>query len=176
MFPSLGFCLWSQPASSMARPAPARATADLAVRQSPRGARSCKALFAADSLQFVPIRSHLIWHAPQMGKLGMHNALPLWQKQYGSIYRCFFGRFAIVVISDPELVKEVPLSLSLSLWGMDQQMARLPAVSRMLCHMVCRYVLVICIMLQVCIKKFMSFHDRQVRSTLPFCNGVMWSK
>lgn len=40
-------------------------------------------------------------------KAGMHVALPEYAKEFGPICKIFFGRYPIVLISDPELVKEV---------------------------------------------------------------------
>lgn len=40
-------------------------------------------------------------------KQGLHVTLPQLADAYGPVYKFFFGRIAIVVISDPDLVKEV---------------------------------------------------------------------
>lgn len=41
-------------------------------------------------------------------RLGMHIVLPQYAETYGPVFRTFFGRIPIVVISEPDLVKEVP--------------------------------------------------------------------
>ncbi len=43
----------------------------------------------------------------QLGRVGMHEALPRYARQYGPVCKAFFGRYPIVVITDPDLVKQV---------------------------------------------------------------------
>ncbi len=40
-------------------------------------------------------------------KSGLHVALPELAKTYGPVYTFYFGRYPVIVVSDPDLVKEV---------------------------------------------------------------------
>lgn len=66
-----------------------------------------------------PKPSWLFGNLREMGAIGMHNALPQYAKKFGPVYKAFFGRYPVVVVTDPDLVK------------------------------------------QICVKQFMTFHDRQ---------------
>lgn len=44
---------------------------------------------------------------PMQLKAGLHVALPRLTRVYGPIYKVFFGHLPFIVISDPDLVKEV---------------------------------------------------------------------
>lgn len=43
----------------------------------------------------------------QVGRVGMHEALPRYARQFGPVCKAFFGRYPIVVITDADLVKQV---------------------------------------------------------------------
>ena len=43
----------------------------------------------------------------QLGRVGMHEALPRYAREFGPVCKAFFGRFPIVVITDADLVKQV---------------------------------------------------------------------
>lgn len=40
-------------------------------------------------------------------RVGIHEALPRYARQYGTVCKAFFGRSPIVIITDPDLVKQV---------------------------------------------------------------------
>ncbi len=44
----------------------------------------------------------------------MHIALPQLAQVYGPIYRILFGRFPVIVVSDPDMVKEARRSCKFS--------------------------------------------------------------
>lgn len=46
-------------------------------------------------------------------RVGLHIALPRLTREYGPIYKIFFGHVPTIVISHPDLVKEVRSRISL---------------------------------------------------------------
>ena len=103
-------------------------------------------------------------------KAGMHVALPEYAKEFGPICKIFFGRYPIVLISDPELVKEVHTFPSFH----DGDWHDTPRCWQV---MLCTAAASCCQLqhactartthtttasrVQVCVSKFMAFHDRQ---------------
>lgn len=46
----------------------------------------------------------------QLGRVGMHEALPRYAREFGPVCKAFFGRHPIVVITDADMVKQVRIT------------------------------------------------------------------
>lgn len=64
-------------------------------------------MFLALCTTFLPHLATPMSRDLQMGTLGTHALLPQLADKYGPVCKAFFGRYPIIIVTDPDLVKQV---------------------------------------------------------------------